>query len=66
MLREPEFKPTPREEEILARCVDYDQFREEIDDLKAEVKELREEVERLRQRNQGARTSHRSRLPIRI
>lgn len=43
MLREPEFKPTPREEEI--------------DDLKAEVKELREEVERLRQRNQGAGTS---------
>lgn len=30
MLREAEFKPTPCEEEILARCVDYDQFREEI------------------------------------
>jgi len=48
MLREPEFKPTPREEEILAKCVDYEQFREEIDALEAKVETLEKDNVRLK------------------
>jgi len=45
--QEQEFEPTPREEEILAKCVDYDQFREEITKLEAEIDRLKRMVRQL-------------------
>ena len=43
-----EFKPTPREEEILSRCVDYNQFREEVDALSKRLEVLEKENNRRR------------------
>ena len=43
----PPFKPTAREEEILSRCVDFDQFQEEIESLKTDIAWLKTRVKYL-------------------